>query len=53
MYPTRPPVLVPTFVGAYVGSDENLPTWQHAFADPRATEAKELMVRLLAPEVGV
>jgi hypothetical protein len=47
MYPTRPPVMVPTFVGAYVGSEENLPTWQHAFADKRAMEAQELMVRLL------
>ena len=47
MYPLRPPVLVPTFIGAYAGSDERLPTWQHAFADPRAQEATELMVRLL------
>jgi Winged helix DNA-binding domain len=47
MYPLRPPVLVPTFIGAYTGSDERLPTWQHAFADPRAQEATELMVRLL------
>ena len=47
MYPLRPPVLVPTFLGAYVGNEVNLPTWQHAFADPRAQEATELMVRLL------
>jgi 23S rRNA pseudouridine2605 synthase len=47
MYPLRPPVLVPTFVGAWVGADDHLPTWQHAFADPRAQEATELMVRLL------
>ena len=47
MYPLRPPVLVPTFIGAWAGSDERLPTWQHAFADPRAQEATELMVRLL------
>jgi hypothetical protein len=47
LYPVRPPVLVPTFVGAWVGSDDRLPTWQHAFADPRAVDAKELMVRLL------
>lgn len=47
MYPLRPPVLVPTFIGAWVGSDERLPTWQHAFADPRAGEATEMMVRLL------
>jgi hypothetical protein len=47
MYPLRPPVLVPTFIGAYTGSDERLPTWQHAFADPRAQDATELMVRVL------
>ncbi len=47
MYPLRPPALVPTFMGASVGSDENLPTWQHAFADPRSKDATELMVRML------
>ena len=47
MYPKRPAVLVPTFIGAFVGSDDRLPGWQHAFQDPRATEATELMVRLL------
>jgi hypothetical protein len=47
MYPLRPPLLVPTFIGAFVGSDDRLPEWQHAFKDPRATEATELMVRLL------
>jgi hypothetical protein len=47
MYPLRPPLLVPTFIGAFVGSEERLPGWQHAFADPRAASATELMVRLL------
>jgi len=47
MYPQRPPLLVPTFIGAFVGSDERLPEWQHAFKDPRAAQATELMVRLL------
>ncbi|HKN37160.1 MAG TPA: crosslink repair DNA glycosylase YcaQ family protein [Terriglobales bacterium] len=47
MYPLRPPVLVPTFIGAWVGADAHLPSWQHAFADPRARQATELMVRLL------
>lgn len=47
MYPLKPPVLVPTFVGAWVGSDDRLPIWQQAFADPRARNAVELMVRLL------
>lgn len=47
MYPRRPALPVPTFIGAFVGSDDRLPEWQHAFKDPRAAEATELMVRLL------
>ena len=47
MYPTRPPMLVPTFVGAWVGADDKLPTGQHAYADPRAKEATDLMIRTL------
>ncbi|HWY55074.1 MAG TPA: hypothetical protein VNZ03_11460 [Terriglobales bacterium] len=47
MYPMRQQALLPTFIGAWVGSDQQLPDWQHAFADPRAQDATELMVRLL------
>jgi hypothetical protein len=47
MFPMRQQVLVPTFMGAWAGSQEKLPTWQQAFADPRAQGATELMVRLL------
>jgi hypothetical protein len=47
MYPMRPAALLPTFIGAWVGADDNLPTRQHAYADPRAREATELMVRAL------
>jgi Winged helix DNA-binding domain len=47
LYAQRPQVLAPTFVGAYKGSDEKLPTAQMAFADASAREAKRLMVRLL------
>ncbi len=47
LYPQRPAVLAPTFVGAFVGADDKLPTWQNAFADERARQAKHLMVRLL------
>lgn len=47
MYPRRPALLAPTFIGAFVGSDDRLPEWQHAFKDPRAAQATELMVRLL------
>jgi 23S rRNA pseudouridine2605 synthase len=47
MYPTRPVILAPTFIGAWVGADDKLPARQHAYADPRAKEATELMVRAL------
>jgi hypothetical protein len=47
MYPLRPPLPVPTFVGAWVGTDDRLPTWQHVFEDSRAKEATDLMVRSL------
>src|ERR1700736_825240 len=47
MYPHRPALLAPTFIGAFIGSADRLPGWQHAFKDPRAAEATELMVRLL------
>jgi len=47
MYPLRPALPIPTFVGAWTGADDRLPTRQHAFADPRAQEATELMVRCL------
>jgi Winged helix DNA-binding domain len=47
MYPMRPAILVPTFIGAWVGADDKLPMRQHAYNDPRAREATELMVRAL------
>ncbi len=47
MFPQRPALLVPTFVGAVVGSEDRLPEWQHAYKDPRAAQATEMMVRLL------
>jgi hypothetical protein len=47
MYPMKPPALLPTFIGAWVGADERLPILQHAYADPRAQQATDLMVRLL------
>lgn len=47
MYPERALPQTPTFVGAYAGSADGLPDSKHAFADPRAREATDLMVRLL------
>jgi hypothetical protein len=52
MYPMRPPVLVPTFIGAWTGSDVNLPNWRQAFANPGAQEATEVMVRLLREQIA-
>jgi hypothetical protein len=48
-YPLRLPevVVVPTFLGAWSGSDERLPQPAQAFANPSARDATELMVRLL------
>jgi len=40
-------IVLPTFFGAWVGGDDNLPTRQKAFADPRAQQATDLAVRLL------
>jgi hypothetical protein len=45
-YPQRA-VLLPTFIGAWVGADDKLPRIAEAFADQRAKDATELMVRLL------
>ena len=47
LYPVSPPVLVPAFVAAWLGSDEQLPTQREAYKDSRASDAIELMVRLL------
>jgi len=45
-YPSRPPLLMPTFIGAWFGSDERLPR-HRAFLDPEARDATDLMIRLL------
>ncbi|HEX6805918.1 MAG TPA: hypothetical protein VF133_19750 [Terriglobales bacterium] len=47
MFPLPTPILVPTFIGAWAGADERLPTQRQAYTDPRAKDATELMVRLL------
>jgi Winged helix DNA-binding domain len=49
MYPLRHPIPapIPTFIGAFIGNDTALPYSHIAFADPRAKDATELMVRLL------
>src|SRR5690349_8929005 len=47
MFPASPPVLAPTFMAAWAGTEERLPTPKQAVTDARAREATELMVRLL------
>jgi hypothetical protein len=47
MYPLRPAQPLPTFIGATIGGEHRLPTWQHAYSDPRTAEATQIMVRLL------
>jgi hypothetical protein len=47
MYAQKPMPLLPTFLGACLGSDARLSTAQQAFRDPQAVAAHELMVRLL------
>jgi hypothetical protein len=45
-YPSRPALLMPTFIGAWYGSDQRLPR-HRAFLDPEARDATDLMIRLL------
>src|SRR5438045_8073678 len=47
MDPLRPTLLLPTFIRAWAGSGERRPPQQHAFADPRATDATPRIVRVL------
>ena len=47
-YPSQPPLPLPTFIGAWYGSDERLPR-HRAFLDPQARETRDLMIRLLPP----
>ncbi len=47
MFPQKPPVLLPTLIGAVAGTDQNLPSPKQAFADPRTQQAAGLMHRLV------
>src|SRR5437016_6675515 len=48
MYPIKPAVIAPTFIGAYLGEKDNLPLPAQALLDSRAREAESLTARLLA-----
>ncbi|HKV91379.1 MAG TPA: crosslink repair DNA glycosylase YcaQ family protein [Candidatus Angelobacter sp.] len=47
IYPDRSLPLLPTFIGAFTGTAAGLPDAKHSFADARAQQATELVVRLL------
>jgi len=47
LYPARPGILLPTLIGATLGTDQKLPTRQSAFNDPRAKRAEELLQQLV------
>jgi 23S rRNA pseudouridine2605 synthase len=47
IYPVKPPLVIPTFIGAVLGTGENLPTATKAAVDPRTRDANELIARLL------
>ena len=47
MYPARPAILAPTFFGAYLGREDNLPLAKDAFRLPESQPATDLMVRML------
>ncbi len=51
MYPVKPPLLVPTFLGACAGSEANLPLRPQAFDQPRARQAEEWLLELLRRRV--
>lgn len=52
MYPTRPMPVVPTFIGACRGNDQNLPTRKQSLADSRSREAEALSARLIRGKVA-
>lgn len=47
LYPTRPAILLPTFVGSTIGDGRNLPPRQKAFTDPRTQVAEDFRQRLV------
>lgn len=47
VYPTRPAVVAPTFIGAVLATETELPIASKAAVDPRTQLATELVLRLL------
>jgi hypothetical protein len=52
VYATRPPITIPTFIGAVLGTQENLPIASKAAVDLRTRNASELVVRLLDQQLA-
>jgi hypothetical protein len=52
MYPLKPPLLVPTFLGACAGSDRNLPLRPQAFDSPAARQAEEWVLEMLRQRIA-
>src|SRR4051812_22246363 len=46
MYPVKPALVAPTFIGAYLSTKDNLPSPAQALLDARAKEAESLSLRL-------
>ena len=53
LYPQRPPVLAPTFVGAYVGSDDKLPTCADGVCRPARARSQAVDGPPAARQSGV
>jgi len=52
MYPVKPPLLLPTFLGACAGSEANLPLRPQAFDNPRARQAEEWVLDMLRQRIA-
>lgn len=52
MYPEPRQALAPTFIGAWLGTDEQLPRARAAFANPEAAEAEAMKLRLVRERVA-
>jgi hypothetical protein len=52
MYPGKPPLLLPTFLGACAGSESNLPQRAQAFDSPLARRAEEWVLEMLRQRIA-
>jgi hypothetical protein len=52
MYPVKPPLLLPTFLGACSGSDKSLPLRPQAINHPQARQAEEWVLELLRQRIA-